>query len=320
MSTLTTAIGIDFGGTSIKSAVVRGGRDRASAASSIDPQRHDSADRSSMPSSRSSRRCARTHPEIAAVGVGLPGFVDSVNGIVHHLTNVAGWNDVPSAPYSAGAHRPAAIIENDANAMAYGEWKYGAARGGRHVVCITLGTGVGGALILDGRLYRGAQLAAGEIGHMSIDYRGPPGPYGNYGGLEEYVGNVQIAERAVERYRAAGSGKRAQRMHARSPSAVRPTRATRSPRGSGKTLGIELGAALASVVWILNPDTIVIGGGVANAGDLLFDPIRREIAARTLALFHEHLRVVPAALGNDAGIIGNAILALEAAESVDVQK
>jgi glucokinase len=79
---------------------------------------------------------------------------------------------------------------------------------------------------------------------------------------------------------------------------------------------LELGAALASVVWIINPDTIVIGGGVANAGDLLFDPIRREIRQRTLALFHEKLRVVPAALGNDAGIIGNAMLALEAAEKL----
>ncbi len=115
------------------------------------------------------------HPEVTGVGVGLPGFVDSVNGIVHELTNVPGWHEVPLRAILAERTGLTAIIENDAKAMAYGEWKYGAARNGRHVICITLGTGVGGALILDGRLYKGAQLAAGEIGHTSIDYQGKPG-------------------------------------------------------------------------------------------------------------------------------------------------
>ena len=195
--------------------------------------------------------------------------------------------------------------------MAYGEWKYGAAVGAQHVVCITLGTGVGGALILDGKLYRGATLAAGEIGHMSIDYRGIPGPYGNFGGFEEYVGNAQIAARAVKLYAHSGIGKTIEEC---TPLAL--DRAARAgdaiATGLWEALGTEIGAALASVVWILNPDIIVIGGGVANAGDLLFDPIRREIAARTIKIFHEHLRVLPATLGNEAGIIGNAALALDA--------
>jgi glucokinase len=310
MSTLTTAIGIDFGGTSIKSAVVRDGTIIQRGAP-IDPQATGSG---SLVEALVAliQKMQADHPEIAGVGIGLPGFVDSVTGIVHHLTNVDGWNDVPLRQILHDRTGLTVTIENDANAMAYGEFKHGAASGGRHVVCITLGTGVGGALVLDGHLYRGAQLGAGEIGHMSIDLNGRPGPYGNNGGLEEYVGNHQIAERAVERYRAAGQIKS---LADCAPAAL----AAAANQGDviavqlWDDIGIELGAALASVVWIINPDTIVIGGGVANAGNLIFSPVRREIRQRTLTLFNEHLRVVPAALGNDAGIIGNAILALEAA-------
>ena len=305
-----TAIGIDFGGTSIKSAVVEESRVLLRGAP-IDTQHHHSADSLVDAIVETITGLRAAHPAAAAIGVGLPGFVDSVNGIVHSLTNVAGWSEVPLRAILSERTGLPTIIENDANAMAYGEWKYGAAVGAQHVVCITLGTGVGGALILDGKLYRGATLAAGEIGHMSIDYRGIPGPYGNFGGFEEYVGNAQIAERAVKLYAQAGIGKTIEEC---TPLAL--DRAARSgdviAKSLWEALGIEIGAALASVVWILNPDTIVIGGGVANAGDLLFDPIRREIAARTIPVFNGHLRVLPATLGNEAGIIGNAALALDA--------
>ncbi len=310
MNTPRTAIGIDFGGTSIKSAVVDGAHILLHGPP-IDTQQHHSAASLVDAIIHVVATLRTVHPSVAAIGVGLPGFVDSVNGIVHSLTNVAGWSEVPLRSMLTERTGLPAIIENDANAMAYGEWKYGAAVGAQHAVCITLGTGVGGALILDGKLYRGATLAAGEIGHMSIDYRGIRGPYGNFGGLEEYVGNVQIAERAVKLYAASGITKTtgdctplalAKAAHAGDEIA----------RGLWNALGTEIGAALASVVWIVNPDTIVIGGGVANAGDLLFDPIRREITARTIPVFNAHLRILPATLGNEAGIIGNAALALDA--------
>ena len=306
-----TAIGIDFGGTSIKSAVVREGR-IVRRADPINPQAFPSSDALIDALVRLIETLRAEFPEIAGVGVGLPGFVDSVNGIVHSLTNVAGWNEVPLCQILRDRTGLPATIENDVNAMTYAEWKHGAATGARHAVCLTLGTGVGGGLILDGRLYRGAQLAAGEIGHMSIDLHGRPGPYGNDGGLEEYVGNHQIAERAVERYRGAGKEKSVADC---SPAALDIAAQQGDPIAAKlwDDLGTELGAALASVVWILNPDTIVIGGGVAKAGDLILEPARREIRNRTLALFHENLRVVPAALGNEAGIIGNAALALEVA-------
>jgi glucokinase len=308
MSKLNTAIGIDFGGTTVKSAVVRAGQ-IVQRGEVIDTLQHH-ADSLLAALFETIAGLRANHAEVAGVGVGLPGFVDSKHGIVHHLTNVAGWDEVPLAKLLTERTGLPAIVENDVNSMTYGEWKYGVARGSQHCLCITLGTGVGGGLILDGRLYRGAQLAAGEIGHASIDYRGKPGPYGNFGGLEEYVGNQQIAERAVELYRAAGITRTKEQCvpkelaaAARSGDAI--------AQGLWEAVGDEVGAALASAVWVLNPDTIVIGGGVAKAGDLLFDPIRRSVAGRTLKLFHENLRIVPAALGNDAGIIGNAALVLD---------
>jgi len=311
METLHKAIGIDFGGTTIKSAVVQAGK-LVAHGDTIDTQVHEG------PASLIDEMLGviaalrESHPEVAAVGVGLPGFIDSVNGIVHELTNVPGWHEVPLCRILRDRTGLPAIIENDAKAMAYGETKYGAAQNCRFVICITLGTGVGGALILDGRLYRGAQLAAGEIGHTSIDYRGTPGLYHNPGDLEMFVGNHHIAARAVQLYKEAGRDVPVEDCTPRDLTEAAHA-GDAIARKLWDSIGTELGCAFANVIWLLNPDAIVIGGGVAQAGDILFDPIKRTIRERTLPLFHENLRIVPAALGNEAGIIGNACLALEAA-------
>lgn len=315
MKTTSKAIGIDFGGTTIKSAVVQEGKLLARGAV-IDTQQHPGAEALIDEILRVIAILRSGHPEVAAVGVGLPGFVDSVNGVVHALTNVPGWREVPLRALLAESTGLPVIIENDAKAMAYGEWKYGAAQNHRHVLCITLGTGVGGAMILDGRLYRGAQLAAGEIGHASIDYRGAPGPYHNPGDLEEFVGNHQIAQRAAQLYREAG---RAVPLEQCTPRDLQEAGLAGDAIALGlwDSIGTEIGCAFVNAIWLLNPDAIVVGGGVAQAGDLLFDPIIRTIRERTLPLFHENLRVIPAQLGNEAGMIGCATLAVEAAESAE---
>jgi len=311
MDTSHKAIGIDFGGTTIKSAVVQAGHLLAHG-DTIDTQLHEGPAPLIDEMLGVIAALRENHPEVAALGVGLPGFIDSVNGIVHELTNVSGWDEVPLRQTLRDRTGLPTIIENDAKAMAYGECKYGAAKNCRFVLCITLGTGVGGALVLDGKVYRGAQLAAGEIGHTSIDYRGTPGLYNNPGDLEVFVGNHHIAARAVQLYKEAGREVTAEdctprdltkAAHAGDPVALQ----------LWENIGNELGTAFSNAIWLLNPDAIVIGGGVAQAGDILFDPINRAIRRRTLPLFHENLRVVPAALGNEAGIIGNACLALEAA-------
>ncbi len=304
-----TTIGIDFGGTTIKSALIEDGKilERGEIIDTL-----HTGDSNAITDAVLARiaQLRKVRPDTVAIGVGLPGIIDSVNGIVHRLSNVPGWNDVPLRDLlrrRTGLH---AAIENDAKSMAYAEWRYGAARNGRNVVCVTLGTGVGGGIILDGRLYRGSFLGAGEIGQMSIDYQGRPGNYGNLGALEKYVGNHQIAERGQNSYEKAGKLVPIEQC---TPAAL--AEAAHSGDVIAKQLwaqiGLELGVALANVVWLLNPDSIVIGGGVAKAGDLLFEPIRNTIRSVTMPTFFENLKILPAALGNDAGVIGSASLALD---------
>ena len=308
-----TAIGIDFGGTTVKPAVVMDGQIVAR----IPPLRtQDHAGHESLLAAirAAIEELRRQHPEVIAVGAGLPGLVDSVNGRVWQLSNVPGWEDVPlTALLEEWTGLPAAI-DNDANAMAYAEWLYGAGRDGVNVVCVTLGTGVGGGLILDRKLYRGSRLGAGEIGQMTIDPNGPPGQYGNSGALEKYVGNRQIAERAQKLYGEAGLTKNLEEC---SPMALELA------ANAGDTIahqvwaevGFAIAITLCDIVWLLNPDRIVVGGGVARAGEYVFGPIRKVIEERTMRIFHEGLVIVPAQLGNDAGMIGSAALGLDARES-----
>lgn len=307
-----TAIGIDFGGTTVKSGVVREGK----VLTRLPPiqTREHSGHESLLAAIREAiEQLRKQHPEVVAVGAGLPGMVDSINGRVWQLSNVPGWEDVPlTALLEEWSGLPAAI-DNDANAMAYAEWLFGAGHEGVNVVCVTLGTGVGGGLILDRRLYRGSRLGAGEIGQMTIDPNGPPGEYGNNGALEKYVGNRQIAERAQALYREAGLTKPLEEC---SPLAleIAANAGDTVAHRLWEEIGFAIGITLCDIVWLLNPDRIVIGGGVGNAGEYVFGPIRRVIEQRTMKIFHEGLTIVPAKLGNDAGMIGSAALGLEKRE------
>ena len=306
------AIGIDFGGTSVKPGVVSGSKIIAR----LDPiptRQHDSADGLLGAVFRDVAILRKQHPEVCALGAGLPGIIDGLNGRVRELSNVPGWRDVPLAALLREKTELPSIIENDANAMAYAEWRFGAGRDRPNVICMTLGTGVGGGLILDGKLFRGSQLGAGEIGQMIIEPHGVPGHYGNFGALEKYVGNQQIAERAQKVYAAAGI--------ACTPEELTPLFLERAACSGDEIaaklwedIGFQIGIMLTNIAWLLNPDRIVIGGGVAKAGPLVFEPIKRTIRERTSGVYHEHLEVVPAELGNDGGIVGSAALAVDAAE------
>jgi glucokinase len=306
------AIGIDFGGTSVKPGVVSG-REILARSQPIRTREHNSADSLLDAVFRDVAALREQHPEACALGAGLPGIIDGLNGRVRELSNVPGWSDVPLAALLRKETGLPAIIENDANAMAYAEWRFGAGRDRQNVICMTLGTGVGGGLILEGKLFRGSQLGAGEIGQMILEPHGVPGRYGNFGALEKYVGNRQMAERAQRAYAAAGKA---------SPSEdLTPLFLEKAALGGDEIaaklwedIGFEIGVMLTNIVWLLNPDRIVIGGGVAKAGPLIFEPIKRTIRERVSAVFHENLGVVPAELGNDGGIIGSAALAIDAAE------
>ena len=305
-----TAIGIDFGGTSVKIGVCRG----AELLHSDEPIITAEHPGPSALIGEMAKRVAKLReqfPDIAAIGVGVPGLVDFDRGFVHVLTNVPGWKHIPLKSLLSEKTGLPCIVENDANAMAYAEWRYGAGKGLRNVVALTLGTGVGGGLVLDGKMFRGSSFRAGEIGQMSIEMDGVPGAYGNLGALEKYMGNVQIAEHAVKRYAEAGMDKNLEDC---TPKAIAVA------AGNGDDIARQiwaeiaewLGTALSSIAWLINPDAFVIGGGVAQAGDLIFDPLKRKVQSMLSTVVWEKLQIVPARFSNEAGIIGNAALAADA--------
>ena len=304
-----TAIGFDMGATSTKTGVVRDGK--ILTRGNVIETRQDGNTAALIDAFvQEIRRLKEWNPEVEAVGVGVPGIINPVQGVVVNLTNVTGWSDIPLRSVIMERTGLVGNLENDAKAMAYAEWKHGAGQSVPNVVCVTLGTAVGGALILNGRLYRGATWVAGEIGQTSIDYQGVDFVYGNKGALEAYVGHRQISARAKEIYAAAGESLSDEDSHLERLSKA----ADDGDKLADKVwqdIGTKIGVGLTNVIWLVNPDRIVIGGGVAKAGERLFGYIRQTIRTRCEKTFWEKLDVVPATLGNDAGIIGAAALALE---------
>ncbi|MEM9018646.1 MAG: ROK family protein, partial [Verrucomicrobiota bacterium] len=234
---------------------------------------------------------------------------DFSKGVTYNLTNVRGWSCVPLRDEIHEKTSLPTVLDNDANCMAYAEFKYGAAQGCRNVVCVTLGTGVGGGLILNGELYRGATYAAGEIGQMSIDLEGAEGPYGNSGALERYIGNRQIMALAASLYEE--QGRPVPSDHSPENLAALARDGDKIARQTWTEVANYLAATLMSVVYLLNPNAIVIGGGVAHAGELLFDPLKRRLRETLTEECFDHLSVVPARFGNTAGIIGSSALAAD---------
>jgi glucokinase len=304
-----TSIGVDFGGTSVKPGVVKGGviLEKGQVIPTLQDGNVDALIGTIV---AEINRLKQRHTQITAVGFGLPGIINPAEGMVVNLTNVKGWHDIPLREIISHKTGLVTNLENDAKAMAYAEWKFGAGGTLPNVICVTLGTGIGGGLILNGRLYRGARMVAGEIGQSSIDYQGKDFVYGNKGALEAYVGIWHISERAKEIYRSAGKTlsdedalphKLSAAADAGDPLAL----------ALWADIGLKLGVGLSNVVWLLNPHRIVIGGGVAKAGERLIGKIRNTIRERTEKTFWESLEIVPATLGNDAGMIGAGALALE---------
>ena len=307
-----TAIGIDFGGTSVKLGVARG-HDLLATAEPIPTDAHPGPNALIGAMVQRVEELRAKHPEVAAIGCGVPGLVDFEHGFVHELTNVLGWKHIPLRAILTERTGLPSIIENDANAMTYAEWRYGAGRGLRNVVAMTLGTGVGGGLVLENRMYRGSSFTAGEIGQMSVNRDGRPGHYGNLGALEKYVGNQQIAEHAVMRYAEAGITRTEEECQPRAI-AESAQQGDDIARQVWAEVADWLGTALASIAWLLNPDAFIIGGGVAKAGPLLFDPLQRKVQSMLSTIVWEKLQILPAHFGNEAGIIGNAALAADMVE------
>jgi len=237
---------------------------------------------------------------VAGVGVGLPGLVDVDRGIVRLLPNIPGWKNVPLKRILEKKLGLDVQLENDVNLITLGEWKYGAGKGMKDVICITLGTGVGAGLILDNRIYRGPGFAAGEIGHAPFDHKGPKCGCGGWGCFERYVGNAQLQKNAVK-------------MFARKDVALEEVYAL-AVRQDKKALdfwaqtGAIVGQGLIGSVNILNPSCVIIGGGVARSFKFMKASIEQVIQQRCMKIQADMVRFVKARLDDDAGIIGAEVL------------
>ena len=245
-------------------------------------------------------------PDIVSVGIGVPGLYDPATGCTRFLVNIPGaWAGRPVAgPVGESLRLPAFLI-NDARAFGLAELRLGAGRGAASMVGLTLGTGVGGVIAVDGRIHQGHDGTAGEVGHQTIDPDGPWCNCGNRGCVEAYARADQLAlacgtataEEAVARARAGD---------------------VRALDGLAQ-VGRYLGIGIANLVTIISPDKVVIGGGVAAAGDLLFDPIRAELRRRVRTTSLDPVEIVAAELGTWAGAIGAAVHGAERAAARDAQ-
>lgn len=254
--------------------------------------------------------------EIGGVGIGLPGMLDMERGVVLFLTNLPGhWPSVPlQKSIEAMTGLPTCLV-NDVRAMTLGEWKHGAGRGVDTIACFAIGTGVGGGLVINGRLHLGMDGTAGELGHMIIDLNGPPCGCGSRGCLEVYASGPAIAAmgvKAVMQGMTTSIGALVGYDLNRITSKVIYQAAISGDaiaRGIFEQAGYCLGVAVANVLVSVGPRIVVIGGGVAQAGDLLLEPIRKTVKDLVHIVPADQVEIVPAALGIHAGLIGAAVWA-----------
>ena len=307
------AIGIDFGGTSVKMGLIS---EKGEIKDSYKFATQEASSQEAWLEAVSAgihKMVGKDVSVLAGVGVGVPGFVDFARGFIYDLTNVPGWTAVSLVDLLEKKLGLRARVDNDVNAMALGECTFGSGRAYQHAVFVTLGTGVGGGIIINNTLYRGAYSMAGEMGHISIDMHGVKSPQGK-GGLEQYVGNRRIVERAV-RLMEQGRRSAIRDLCDGDWAQVTPKLIEQAAR-KGDELAIEifdyvadcLATAFASVTYLIQPQAIIVGGGVAQAGKILFEPLKKHLDERLSPYFAERIVVMTAELGNDAGMIGAATL------------
>lgn len=302
----------DLGGTNLRAAII----DESGAISFRVKQKTPLASAEDIVRAlvAAARECeARAGNSFCAISVVVPGSVNVAAGSVVKAPNLLCLNGFPlTAVLTKELDRPA-MLENDANAAAVGEMWRGAARGHRTIVCVTLGTGVGGGIILDGKLWRGAKDSAAEIGHMAVDpFGGVRCNCGSTGCLEVYASATAIVRMTLE-------------ARSRFPDSVLQNvdeltsedvyragvQGDELARDVFKRMGIRLGIGLANLVNILNPEMIVIGGGVANGWDLFAEPMHQQVMERAFPLPAAQVKIVRSQCGDDAGLLGAARLGFD---------
>lgn len=249
--------------------------------------------------------------DIVGVGIGSPGPLDTKTGVVL-LTPNLGWTNMPLRDrVSEGLGLPA-TLDNDANCAVFGEWWRGAAKGSDHVVGLTIGTGIGGGIVLYGDIYHGVSDIAGEFGHMTIDSTGRRCKCGNYGCVEAYASGPAIASRAVEGIESGADSSLPRYVNGDLTKITAQVVYEAAHDGDEYALEVVretaklLGAGVANIINIFNPQVVVICGGVTAAGDRLFVPLRSEVKRRAFKPAVDVCRILPGELAGTAGVWGAA--------------
>ncbi len=312
------AAGIDLGGTKILSAVMAEdgsvlGEDRCLTLAAEGP---DAVVRRIIESLE--RALVRAEVEAAALegaGISSPGPLDPWQGIVTEAVNLPGFRNVPLARLVSDACGRPALLEHDAAAAAYGELRFGAGAGFRHLVYVTVSTGIGAGIIIDGRVYRGASGAAGEVGHMSIDEQGPPCNCGSRGCVEAFSSGLAIARQAAEAM-AAGRSPLLQELAGGAPPTPElvheaATRGDAACREVIEEAGRRLGIGLAGVLNCLDPQALIVGGGLTGLGDLYLRPAFEAARGHAFEQNANDVTIGLAKLGDFASALGAAALMLD---------
>lgn len=256
--------------------------------------------------------------KVDAAGVGCVGPLDQKTGYVINPVNLHGWNKVPLVNTLKSHLNIPVFLDNDANAAALGEHRFGAGRGMANMVYLTISTGIGGGIIVNHQLYQGENGNAGELGHMSVNFAGRPCGCGNLGCIEQYASGTAIAARAREAVLAAGNHESVlvslagtvDRINGQTVVEAVRQRDPLACRVWDETI-VALGSCMVSVIHIFNPRRIVLGGGISNAGDLLFVPLRKQTKIHAMPTLHDICDIVPAELGDQVGVLGAVAVGLD---------
>jgi len=313
---VTLTIGVDIGGTKVAGGVVEADGRILEQHRVTTPARDAEATTDAIV--RVIEELRGRHDDIEAVGLGIAGFVDAARSVVYFAPNLLGWRDGPLREEVEKRVNLPVVVENDANAAAWGEARFGAGREEACIVCVTLGTGVGGGIIVDRHLFRGGFGVAAEIGHIQMVEGGRPCGCGQRGCWEQYASGGALVrearERAEEDRPAAelllglGDG---------TPQGIAGQHVTEAAHqgdpvaiAAFDTLGHWVGQGLADLAAVVDPQVFILGGGVSEAGEVLLEPTRKAYEELLTGRGRRPLaEVVPAQLGNDAGLVGAADLA-----------
>lgn len=311
---MSMAIGIDLGGTYIKYGLVDDSGNIVK--KGMIPTKAESQKRDVVIEQMALAIRNVWDNNIDGIGIGTPGIVDN-NGVVYESPNLPDWHNLNLREIFEKKFNKKVVVENDANSIAWGEYLFGAGRGTRTIVCLTLGTGLGGGVVINGKLLRGAFYSAAEIGHMPVDYKGRKCGCGSTGCIETYVGRDYIVASLIRKIKK-GEKTIIKKMVDNNLSKITPkiiSEAYQKGDKLAKETWIEtayvLGAFLAGIVNLLNPDRIILAGGIAQAGEILFDTVKKTIREKAMNVLAETVEIVPAELGVDAGIISGASLVFQ---------